>query len=251
MRLFVTLLDMYLTVHRVVSRHAERGINGALYRHHADRWDPMWIDPDLEDITSKNLGSQVLFRKDVKPGGNAVECFLDVAFPDDFSEEELRTALENFRKLIRHLRTKHTLGKVAINFAVTIGEGAKLRENFDQLYDAAIQLFRDRDHRVSPLPPPLEIIAESDETGWSFELSKESKKRFQAEFGSGECVARLNVSHQVAREFKNIYGELYPFVIEWVTNKSKTDLSRLGGANIIYNGQVVWKWIPEQSRDIA
>ena len=78
-------LDMYLTVQRVASSRAERGINGALYSHNANRDDPMWSAPDIQHITSTNLGNQIARRTDIKPGGNAVECFLDIIFPDDFT----------------------------------------------------------------------------------------------------------------------------------------------------------------------
>lgn len=238
---------MYLTVQRVVSYSAERGINGALYQHGTDRNDNMWDNPDLEDIVSRNLGTQVVFRNDIKPGGNAVECFLDVVFPDDFSEEELIAVLKSFREQIQSSRTTKTLGNVAIDFAVMLGESANVSQNFDQLREVGMSLFRNRDRQISQLPQPIEITATKDETAWHFELCGKSKQRFQAEFGTEQNVARINVPYEVEREFRKTYGELYPFVIEWVTNKSRDDLVRLGGVKIVYGGQKVWEWIPEHA----
>ena len=233
---------MYLTVHRVVSRQAERGINGALYKHGTDRRDPAWNPPDLEDITSRNLGTQIMYRADIKPGGNAVECFLDVVFPDDFSELELEKVLSEFRKSIHSARTTLTFGSVAIDFAVNIGERAKIHENFDQLYNAAIELFRNRN--LQNTLPLLEIIEKRDEEYRYFELSAESKRRLWKEFGSDVSTDCVKLPHSVTSDFKKLYGELYPFVSEWITDKPRADLSRLGGIRVLYNGQSVWEWIP-------
>ena len=233
---------MYLTVHRVVSHQAERGINGALYKHGTDRRDPAWNPPDLEDITSRNLGTQIMYRADIKPGGNAVECFLDVVFPDDFTGHELKTALSKFRKSIHSARTTLTLGLVAIDFAVNQGERTKIRENFDQLYNAAIELFRNRN--LQNTLPPLEIIETVDEEYRCFELSAESERRLREEFGSDVSTDRVKVPHSVTSDFKKLYGELYPFVSEWITDKPRADLSRFGGIRVLCNGQLVWERIP-------
>ncbi len=232
---------MYLTVHRVV-RQAERGINGALYKHGTDRRDPTWNPPDLEDITSRNLGTQIMYRADIKPGGNAVECFLDIVFPDDFSELELETALSKFRESIRSLRTKLTLGWISIDFAVNQGERTKIRENFDQLYNAAIELFRNRN--LQNTLPPLEIIETQDKEYRYFELNSKSKRRLRTEFGPDVSTDCVKVPHSVTSDFKKLYGELYPFVSEWITDKPRANLSRLGGIRVLYNGQSVWEWIP-------
>ena len=233
---------MYLTVHRVISRQAERGINGALYKHGTDRRDPTWNPPDLDDITSGNLGTQIMCRIDIKPGGNAVECFLDVVFPDDFSELELETVLAKFRKSIHSARTRLTLGLVAIDFAVNLGESNHIHENFDQLYNAAIELFLNRN--LQNTLPPLEIIETQDEEYRYFELNSESKRRLRKEFGSDVSTDCVKLPHSVTSDFKKLYGELYPFVSEWITDKSRADLSRLGGIRVLHNGQSVWEWIP-------
>ena len=233
---------MYLTVHRVVSHQAARGINGALYTHGTDRRDPAWNPPDLDDITSGNLGTQTMCRIDIKPGGNAVECFLDVVFPDDFSELELKTSLSKFRKSIHSARTRLTLGVVAIDFAVSLGESNHIHENFDQLYNAAIELFRNRN--LQNTLSPLEIIETQDEEYRYFELNSESKRRLRKEFGPDVSTDCVKLPHSVTSDFKKLYGELYPFVSEWITDKSRADLSRLGGIRVLHNGQSVWEWIP-------
>ena len=240
-------LNMYLTVHRVVSNQAERGINGAIYRHYIDRRDPIWISPNLEEISSNNLGTQIKCRTDIKPGANTVECFLDIAFPDDFSKKELKSALSRFRNSICSTRTKTTLGSVAIDFAVSLDGQGKIHENFDQLSEAAIDLFQNRNQLQAPPGPPLEIIETGNSEYRFFELSEESKRRLRTTFGSVARIDRVRVPFHVDREFQILYGDVYPFVLEWATAKSRSELSKFGGVIILRNGESVWEWIPHSA----
>ena len=237
---------MYLTVHRVVSPNSERGINGAVYRHDTDRQDPIWISPDLEDISSNNLGTQIKCRTDINPGENAVECFLDIAFPDDFSVCEVTDALSRFRQSIHSISTKRTFDMVAIEFVVNPGSREKSRDNFDQLSTAAIDLFRNRNRQRPPAIPPLEIVETADDECRCFELNQESKRRLRGEFGSSVRTDRVRVPFHVDTEFRRLYGDVYPFVLEWTTAKSRSDLAKLGGIRISRNGKPVWEWIPHE-----
>ena len=237
---------MYLTVHRVVSPNSERGINGAIYKHNSNRRDPMWNAPDLAKISTQDLGFQEMCRTDIKPGENAVECFLDIAFPDDFSKLELKNALSIFRNSICSTRTKKTFGFVAMDFAANLDEQSKLLENFDQLSEAAIDLFQNRNRQPSPTLPPLEIIESSDEAYRYFELSDDSKRRLRATFGSGARTDRVRVPFHVDQEFQVLYGDVYPFVFEWATAKSRSDLAKFGSIRILRSGKPVWEWSPHE-----
>jgi hypothetical protein len=232
---------MYLTVQRVASINGERGINGALYVHRANRDDPMWSEPDIQQIASSNVGTQVARRTDIAPGGNSVECFLDIAFPDDYTEAELRTALARVRDRIASSRIELVQGPVAIAFSQNLGEGARALKNYDQLCRAAFQLFRAQANQVVESELPLDIVAAIDETGWHFELTDASKARIQSIAGQ-ESLARVNVPLDVAEDFRQMYGELYPFVPEWVTGSSRDELAQVGGVRILRNGTVVWQW---------
>lgn len=232
-------MKMYLTVQRVASREGARGINGALYEHGKDRRDPMWRAPDVQEIATSNLGNQVARRTDVRPGGNSVECFLDIIFPDDVSEVELRTALSRLRREIVGSRVSATDGLVSIVFSQNLGEGARAQANYDQLFRAAIRLFRGRNEHETD--DPLEILATIDESGWHFSLTDRSRRRLEAR-NDPPAFARVNVPLDVADDFRRMYGELYPFVMEWVTALSRADLAVMGGVRIFHDNTVVWEW---------
>ena len=124
-----------------------------------------------------------------------------------------------------------------------MGEGARTLDNYDHLVRAAFQLFRSQAIRDSLPSVPLDIIAAADESGWHFELSNESKARIPNDPES-RPIARVDVPLDVADDFRRMYGELYPFVVEWVTNISRDELTRLGGVRIVHKGVAVWKWPP-------
>jgi hypothetical protein len=235
---------MYLTVQRVASTGAERGINGALYRHDANRDNSMWSAPNIQQIAATKLGRQVAHRTDIRPGGNAVECFLDIAFPDDYSEDELWSALAGFRNRIGPSRADLVDGLAAVSFSQNLGEGAHTLQNYDELSRAAIQLFRSGASLAVESASPLDIIAAVDESGWHFDLTDASKARVRSRDLS---PAPVNVPLDVADDFRRIYGDLYPFVVEWVTNRSRDDLARLGGVRVLQNGSILWEWPPTSS----
>lgn len=235
-------MTMYLTVHRVASPRAERGINGALYRHDSDRHDPMWSSLDIARTAQKNLGTQVARRADVRPGGNAVETFLDVAFPDDFSEVELRTALSKFRVHVSSSRVDKASGLAFISFSQNLGEDSRALDNYDELQRAAIQLFRSYSHpEPNKRKEPIDLVLTRNDQGWRFELSEPSKSRLSETLGEKGIVS-VSVPFTVADDFRRLYGELYPFVIEWVTHTSKDELAAMGGVRIFDGDKCVWKW---------
>ena len=108
-----------------------------------------------------------------------------------------------------------------------------------------MDLFQNRNLKDTSNLPPLEIIETVDEEFRYFELIEQSKQRLRAEFGSGARADRVRVPYHVDSEFRNLYGDVYPFVFEWATAKSRLDLSKLGGIRILQNGKPVWEWIPQ------
>ena len=230
---------MYLTMQRVASVHGERGLNGALYSHGADREHPMWESVSAAQVASGNVGTQVARRTDIGPGGNAVECFIDVVFPDDVTEVELRTALQRIRNRIDGARVSRSDGVVSVEFSQNLGEGSRLLDNYDQLTRAALQLFRTNATGHQATCEPIEIIATVDESGWHFALTPASRERV---LQVASTVRRVNVPLDVADDFRQMYGALYPFVMEWVTNLTREQLNALGGVRIVQDETNVWEW---------
>ena len=92
-------------------------------------------------------------------------------------------------------------------------------------------------------PPPLEIIETQDEEYRYFELSAESKRRLQTEFGADTRIDRVKVPYLIKYEFQKMHGELYPVVLECMFDKTISDLTDLGGIRVLHNGQSVWERI--------
>jgi len=83
---------MLLVAQRVVSRaHRVQGINSYRYRHEATPWP---ADPR----TMFDAPNRMLVRKSVqlRPGGNRVLSFLDVAAPEEIGTDELLCRLKEF-----------------------------------------------------------------------------------------------------------------------------------------------------------
>ncbi|MBI4605105.1 MAG: hypothetical protein HY721_24340 [Planctomycetes bacterium] len=107
---------MLLVAQRVMStRHRVQGVNTYRYRHGSGSWpaDPrvMLDDP-----------SKTLERKDVhlRPGGNRVVSFLDVAAPDGVLLGELLDRLNELKSQAPPLEfpLERVLGPCAVRFAV-------------------------------------------------------------------------------------------------------------------------------------
>ena len=233
---------MYLTVQRVRSSRGKRGINGALYLHGSGRSDPRWAEPDLRAIVGGDLGNQVVPRVDVAPGGNAVESFLDVVCPDDISIDELRQALESFRHDLQSSRQLNTYGHFAVEFSLNLAEEGNERPAFDELRDAALDLFQQPRRKPWMDREPLIIHIEATENGWRFALDDASRQRLITHFGADLQLARVAMPFEVADDFTSTYGEIYPFVPEWVTSKPRNELLLLGGVRLVRDGETIWEW---------
>lgn len=229
---------MYLTVQKVYAPHRGVGINGALYMHDATGRDPGWNPPDLRLVVEGNLGRQVAARVDISPGGNAVHAFLDIVAPDDVDIVKLREALTTFGHDLRHSRQQETYGSIVVEFSVNLADRQR-QESFQELSSAAVDLLQKP--RSVALGPPLVISVSHDDVGWHFTLTEESAERLKGSFPDIQ-IARVNVPDNVARDFRVMYGELYPHAVEWVTSKPRSELLRLGGVRIVHGSQSVWEW---------
>lgn len=236
---------MYLTVQKVFAAHRGTGINGALYRHGSTRTQREWHPPNLRAVVTGNLGEPVVSRVDLSPGGNEVESFLDVACPDDVEREELREALMHFERDITTTRELKTYGPIAIEFCVCLGNDDPVAA-FARLSTAALALFDQQTLHPAPLGEPLLIMVEQRSEGLVFSLDGQSKVRLQGVFGD-IGVGRVVVPVDVANEFGEMYGSLYPHAVEWVTSKPRSELLRLGGVRLVQDGRPVYEW-PHRSR---
>lgn len=110
---------------------------------------------------------------------------------------------------------------------------------FDELAAAAVELYERPPARPWLDLSPIRIDVSHDMEGWHFVLDEESAARVR---DAGGEPARAHVRDEVADEFRRAYGELYPWVAQWVTNLSREKLLELGGTRIVANEAVVDEW---------
>lgn len=180
----------------------------------------------------------------VAPGGNSVDAFLDLVAPDGTGTTALGKTLDELRPLAvqkrrAHLRSGNVCAELSINLG-TPDAGAV----FDELARAALSLYERPPARPWLELPPLRIDATSDAEERHFVLDDESAARVRE---AGGQPARAHVRRDVADEFRRMYGELYPWVAQWVTNLTRERLLELGGTRIVEGGKVVDEW-PKRSK---
>ncbi|MGD0679855.1 MAG: hypothetical protein ABSC94_31110 [Polyangiaceae bacterium] len=218
------------------------GINVALYLHTGTELDAkVWelpADQMMTAITTKYLGRLATSRVEVKPGGNSVQSSIDVAAPDGTREPEVRAALNSLRaSALTVRRATVRFDHVTASFSTNLG--AVDADSFDELAGAALALY------ANPRPPPwlskppLVIDVQNDDDGWSFHLDAASVDRVMA---AGGQPVRVRVRYEVADDFRRVYGHLYPYAAQWVTNLTGEVLLELGGAKFVHRGTVVSEW---------
>jgi hypothetical protein len=81
---------MYITAHRVRTRHDEEGINAYLYAHGSFIWQ---VPPEPEEEPGELIN--MLLTVDTV-GGNQVRSFLDIVAPDELWWSEVRPRFIEF-----------------------------------------------------------------------------------------------------------------------------------------------------------
>jgi hypothetical protein len=234
---------MYLSAQRVRAPRGTTGINVALYRHSdTDLGEDAWaLPPDrtMELISNHHPGRLATSKVQVKPGGNSVLSFIEVAAPEGTPETEVRGALQALRApVLSDRRATVRVGHATASFSTNLGV-EDIGAAFDELARSALDLY------ANPAPPPwlalpaLVIEVQNDVDGWLFGLDERSAARVVA---AGGRSARVRIRRDVADDFRRLYGHLYPYAAQWVTNLSGEALLELGGARFVHGGQAVAEW---------
>lgn len=234
---------MYLSAQRVRAPRGTTGINVALYLHSDTDLDvDVWALPAgqlMELITSRHPGRLATSKVEVKPGGNSILAFIDVAAPDGTAAAEVRSALQALRApSLADLRATVRVGNATASFSANLGL-EDVSAAYDELARAALALY------ANPAPPPwlalpaLVIEVQNDDNGWLFRLDEHSATRVVE---AGGQPARVRIRREVADDFRKLYGHLYPHAAQWVTNLSGEALLALGGARFVHGDQAVAEW---------
>src|SRR5437870_5473006 len=124
---------MYITAHRVRSNDGRTGINSDLFLH-GDADVPMmqWDAPHAGRVAEKYPGHVKLSNDDVKPRGNHVLSYLDVACADSIDLKEVEKSLESFVAEVQKsgAPVEKTIGRVGIRFGCVFGLEGQEDEEF-------------------------------------------------------------------------------------------------------------------------
>ena len=137
---------MYITAH-VVKRNGEQGINTFLH-HHGQNFP--WPE-DASVLPETNPGEIISKKIQITPGGNRVSAYLDILAPDDATYENISNAVTALLDdlLERKNPTVFKYQNILIRFGVDIGLQPMREEQFKQLYDSALGLYRNHASKVS------------------------------------------------------------------------------------------------------
>lgn len=236
---------MYLFAQKVRSASANRGINAGLYRHEGTVFpEGVWTRPEREAlalVTTQHPGHRVREHVSIAPGGNAVECFLDVIGPDAASAADVAAALEALRASVEAGTPPPVVvrrGTLTVAFGCNLGVAEPAAE-LDELAMLAIHVYEDTQPSAWRQQEPLRVLVEHDEEGFRFRLDDASAARVVA---AGGTPTTVSIRHDVAADFRRTHGRLYPHVPEWLTALSREGVLELGGVRFADGDQVVGEW---------
>lgn len=238
---------MYLTAHWARARDGNRYLNAALYLHDgtglpANFWNQP-PDEILRDVTTMRPGKRVAARLEKIPGGNDVECFLDVVGEDGTSLETVAHVLEELR---RRLEERGSSRGCVAQDGVVAEFSAWRREKepllrLSELSKAALALYADPQQPSWPQTEPLVIEVASDEEGLSFQLSKSAIIALELN-EQGPRRETMTVRYDMKDAFEQLHGPIYPHIAEWMTGLSREELLERGGVRFEESGRepIVW-----------
>lgn len=242
---------MYVTAQRVRSAHGEVGINAFLYLHGTDGIP----DGDVEDLVAKPPGSRQHQLVSVRPGGNAVDSYLDVVTPDDVSEDELRAFLQDCAGAlpeqpkpahpVRRDRTWNSDdGNVVARFNWSSRIPRTAGDELSRLAERVLSVIEDfRASDRGRTQAPLEIYAAQHEDHTALVLSPESIERLEGEVGQQHFSDRVTIDHDTLVVFQQIHGRFWPHAAELLISVEPDVLERMGGVCVIDRDskRVLWK----------
>jgi len=230
---------MYIVAQRVRGLNDVVGVNATRYEQDAGEVD--WSRPDVLDfVTTQAPGRRVAQEFTLRPGGNAVLSYVDLVSAEPIPPEEIGKIVE----MIVREATKSERGRLrgtgwwAAYFAS--GTPTMRQQEIRGLNDALVRMAAQRENAIEP----LQIIVSRDDERWIFYLAPESLARVPAEVNGQPRPERVTIPFDVAQDFRMIHGELYPHVVQWLTNMSRDEIAREGGVEFLHDGQRVWNLPP-------
>lgn len=243
---------MYLTAHWVRTHDATPHLNAVLYEHQGTSVPPdLWArahDEIIELVTTTHPGKRVAQRFETTPGGNSVECFLDVIGPDGTPLDAVAHVVDVLAEKLRSEgapRERVASNGVIAEFSVVLGEPTPIRR-FEELRHAALELYRDRQ------PPwhgePLTIEQTREKEGLRFRLDDAAAARLATRAPDAARERRtVRIPFDVKDAFEEMHGSLYAHVGEWLTGLPREELIHSGGVRFVEGESELAVW-PSRER---
>ena len=239
---------MYLTAQRVRSQE-KTGVNVFAYRHGAGR-TPIGSDgyPDLTKIATTTPGVLIYEGVQVKPGGNRVESYLEVAADDNLS---LAMVVANLRTIeaddIAHdslpWEWRSNIAPVILRFYATT-PGQASRDEFLQLSQRLMEEFEKL--WPSRAGEPYRFRLEQTSGGYTLRCDPDTLSRLQRE-GRAPAADSISISTDV---LTSMPLHVQPFLAHAIAALMNRDLHELiaGGGVVVVDdeGARVWHRLPPE-----
>lgn len=234
---------MLLTAQRVRTPSGAVGVNVALYGHEEWARVPAREASESLELARRHDGRRlVALSLAFPPGGNRIESELEIAGPDGTPKDVVGEALREVAASVGDARERvGRFGEVVIAFRANVA-AVPSRTLVGELAAAALQVLSSPARPTWLAHEPLQVWVDRDDEAWKFTLAKENEAEVR---GAGGAPANIRVRHDVARQFRQLHGPLYPHVAQWVTNLKAEEILKLGGVRFVdarRTGQILGEW---------
>lgn len=231
----------YGTAHILHSRHfgARQGVNAFLHQDAVEvsaETDAM----ELLERASNAPGKLVACALDLPPGGNEVDAYLDLLYdssmelPDALAKIRQRIEKTSSNRLVEHIDRK-------LFFSFYASSRVSREEALRRIGEALLAAAR------GPKPGPIRIIAERAAELWLFQLDAQSEDRLRKVHGADWSSMPLRVHVDVADDFTQLHGSLFPHVVEVLSQLAPRHLEGLGGVLVETREGKILLQLPEPS----
>ena len=236
---------IFVTVHQVVDSNERKGIN--LYVYESKARPP--LHNDVVDATAAQESPGELKGMDiaVKPGGNRIPAFLDVACTEYSDADEVESLLETMRERLGSQLppVSEANSRAGIAFNSDIGLHARAPETLGQLGRAALRALREK---LKPLgSDPVIVIVTEDNDSFTFELTTETAQRVAKLRGPSWHATKITIAQETKAAFETMLGSMFNHLPMLLTSLDEYELLQMGGVRYVSAGdpaRVIRQWPP-------
>jgi len=240
---------MYVTAHRAQTPDGRTGVNAYLFLHFADPLPTLAPgEPDVGYVSQFAAGTCVAEQEDLRPGGNTIECSLDVVGPDDAPDAAVRRVLEVLSDELatRLPPVRASAGGLAAALHATLQldeDPGALTAVFDELSSRVVSMLARRSGAEPPLGP---LVVWVQYRAKGIELSLPSATRARLGGGIAHRIRTL-LPAEVVQHFPGRGPEALIEVAAALTGRSREQLERAGGLRFVdpTSESEVLRWPPD------